>query len=186
MVAHYKINLEGQRGSFILRQGLKTKTVSFKILKRKLNQRINLILELIAEKYTTFNIKVCSQDEIQDLNYRFRGKNTPTDVLSFPFNDMTLLKENIETPWSTLGDLAVCFEVCWRNARRFRKSFGEEVEKMMIHGILHLKGFDHDRSQLAHKIMTGLEESIQKVVKSKLGCPEWIEYKIRESREKRG
>ena len=157
----------------------------FNILKRKLNQRFNLILHFLAEKHTSLNVKICNKKEIQNLNLRFRNKNSPTDVLSFPHENNALLHQEKKSSGTFLGDLAICFEICWENSKSFQSSFREEVEKMLIHGILHLKGFDHERSPQAHKIMTELEKSIQREVKTQFGNPQWIEYDVRECGEMR-
>ena len=70
---------------------------------------------------------------MKDLNKKFRKKNNPTDVLSFPF------KKNKRY----LGDIAVSYEIV--NKRSKRKNFKLEFDKMWIHGYLHLVGYDHKK-----------------------------------------
>ena len=71
---------------------------------------------------------------MKNLNNKFRKINKPTDVLSFPLN----IKLNRNT---YLGDIAICFEIV--NKRSKESFFDHELDKMWIHGYLHLKGYNH-------------------------------------------
>ncbi len=71
-------------------------------------------------------------DRLEDLNTRYRGKRRPTDVLSFPGDE------------SHLGDIAVSSETTRRQARRRRQEPGREAQVLLIHGFLHLLGYDHE------------------------------------------
>ena len=77
--------------------------------------------------------------EIHLLNRQYRGKDTPTDVLSFPLAD--------EWQPSLLGDVVISFETAARQARRRGHSLHEELQTLLIHGILHLLGYDHEVSR---------------------------------------
>ena len=72
------------------------------------------------------------------LNKKFRNKNKPTDVLSFPFQKRTNYKKNIY-----LGDVAISYEII--NKRSTKSNFFFEFDKMWIHGYLHLLGYDHKK-----------------------------------------
>lgn len=72
---------------------------------------------------------------IKRLNRDFRGKNKATDVLSFPAGDFV---EGLA------GDLAVSLDTAARQARRFGLTLEEEVKTLLLHGILHLAGYDHE------------------------------------------
>ena len=71
---------------------------------------------------------------MKSLNNKFRKKNKPTDVLSFPFNNKFIKK-------SYLGDVAVSFEII--NKRSKQSNFSKEFDKMWVHGYLHLLGYSH-------------------------------------------
>ena len=71
---------------------------------------------------------------MKNLNNKFRKVNKPTDVLSFPLN--IKLKKNLY-----LGDIAISYEII--NKRSLNSIFDHELDKMWIHGYLHLKGYDH-------------------------------------------
>jgi probable rRNA maturation factor len=82
------------------------------------------------------NVLITSRRAIRDLNRRFRGKDKATDVLSFP----------VARGSSDLaGDIAICAELVVANAHAFRHSPAEELKILLLHGILHLAGYDHER-----------------------------------------
>lgn len=79
------------------------------------------------------NISITSSHEIQNLNRRFRRKNKATDVLSFPSC----------TP-GVAGDIAISLEIAADNASQLGHSLADEVRILILHGMLHLAGFDHE------------------------------------------
>jgi probable rRNA maturation factor len=91
------------------------------------------------------NVLVTSSAEMQSLNRRFRGKDSPTDVLSFPA---------LSGPKPHLaGDIAISAEIAARNARALGHIPALEIKILVLHGILHLRGFDHenDGGQMARR-----------------------------------
>jgi probable rRNA maturation factor len=81
-------------------------------------------------------VLLTSDAEIKRLNRDFRGKNKPTDVLSFPAPE--------EIAGQHAGDLAISLDTAARQAESFGHSLSEEVRVLMLHGLLHLKGMDHE------------------------------------------
>ena len=79
------------------------------------------------------NIYVTSSREMQDLNRRYRRKNKPTDVLSFPSR----------AP-GVAGDIAISLEIAAANAAEIGHSLATEVKVLILHGLLHLAGYDHE------------------------------------------
>ena len=79
------------------------------------------------------NIYVTSSHEMQDLNRRYRRKNKPTDVLSFPSR----------AP-GVAGDIAISLEIAAANAVEIGHSLATEVKVLSLHGLLHLAGYDHE------------------------------------------
>ncbi len=86
------------------------------------------------------NVRVTDDRELRALNRRFRGKDKPTDVLSFPAAQSA-------NPLSKLlaGDLAISLDIAKANAQRLGHSPAQEIKILVLHGILHLAGFDHER-----------------------------------------
>lgn len=102
-------------------------------------------------------IRLVSSDESQQLNQQYRGKNKPTNVLSFPFE----VPEGIEL--DLLGDLVICVDIVEQEAIEQQKTLNAHWAHMVVHGCLHLLGFDHidddeadEMEALETKIITGL------------------------------
>jgi probable rRNA maturation factor len=92
-------------------------------------------------------VLVTSSLELKRLNQRFRGKDKPTDVLSFPAEMMSKGR--------FAGDVAISADIASKNARRLGHSPAEEVKVLTLHGLLHLAGYDHeaDNGTMARKEM---------------------------------
>ena len=88
-------------------------------------------------KYLT--LAFVSDRRMRELNNQFRGKNTTTDVLSFPFE-----ADEFETDENTLGDIVISVEQAERQAAENNLDFDAEVKQLILHGILHLCGYDHE------------------------------------------
>ena len=86
------------------------------------------------------NVLVTSSSELKSLNRRFRGADKATDVLSFPAPPVTGRRAK-----RVAGDVAISADIARENARRLGHSVADEVKILVLHGILHLAGFDHER-----------------------------------------
>ena len=98
-------------------------------------------------------VRLCSESASQQLNEAFRGKNKPTNVLSFMAAQDLPADVQLELP---LGDLAICWPVVVAEAACQQKSIADHVCHLFIHGCLHLLGFDHEDDQEAIQ-MEGIE-----------------------------
>ena len=103
-------------------------------------------------------IRLVNSEESQQLNSQYRGKDKPTNVLSFPFE----VPDGIEL--NLLGDLIICIEVMKQEAKDQNKALFDHWAHLVIHGCLHLVGFDHISDNEALEM-----ESIEITVLSKLG-----------------
>lgn len=99
------------------------------------------------------NVLITSSQEMRSLNRRFRGKDKPTDVLSFP----PLLSFD-----RFAGDIAIAADIAARSARRLGYSTAQEIKILVLHGVLHLAGYDHQHDQ-------GEMASKEQSLRSKLG-----------------
>lgn len=90
---------------------------------------------------TALTIRVVGESESQTLNNEYRGKDKSTNVLSFPFEMPEGLPAGALAPM--LGDLAICAAVVQREAQQQHKSADAHWAHMIIHGVLHLLGYDH-------------------------------------------
>ena len=85
------------------------------------------------------NVLVTSSAELRSFNQRFRGANKATDVLSFPAQQVSLQTKRVA------GEVAISADIARENAGRLGHSVADEVKILVLHGILHLAGFDHER-----------------------------------------
>ena len=104
--------------------------------KKKLNKLSKF--SSFKNKNQEFTVMLTNNKKMKDLNSKFRNKNVSTDVLSFPSN----IKLNNKI---YLGDIAISFEII--NRRSKSSSFDHELDKMWIHGYLHLLGYDHKKNK---------------------------------------
>ena len=88
----------------------------------------------------TVNVLVTGNAALRSLNQKFRGKNQPTDVLSFPMPLSELGKRS-----RFAGEIAISADIATQNALRLGHTVAQEVKILALHGILHLAGFDHER-----------------------------------------
>lgn len=113
-------------------------------------------VRLAARKIATVNsvdVLVTNDQQLRALNQRFRGKDSPTDVLSFPA---------FAEPQSKLaGDIAISAHMAVRNSRRLGHSPSEEVKILVLHGLLHLAGFDHERD---NGVMARKEQQLRRAL----------------------
>jgi probable rRNA maturation factor len=145
--------------------------------RRDMTRRMLFVLGLICERPASVHVEFVDELQMGALNWQFRGKDKPTDVLSFPPHHVLEPEQPGVTrgakTLSNLGELAICVEVCSLQSKRHRCTLAHEVERMMIHGLLHLKGFDHERSQAAHAVMTSLEKGIRSQLLKQFGEPDF-------------
>ena len=110
------------------------------------------------QKDFELTIRIVEISESQALNHQYREKNKPTNVLSFPFEVPDGIELNI------LGDLIICIEVMKQEAQQQNKALFEHWAHLVIHGCLHLVGFDHINDDEAQEM-----ESIEISILEKLG-----------------
>ena len=124
-------------------------------------------LERLGLEPSVFDISLlaCDDSRIAALNADFRGKPAPTNVLSWPSDErgaavdgeMPLMPQH--GPDSELGDIAIAYDTCAREAAEAGKTMRDHTIHLLVHGTLHLLGFDHERDHDA-TLMEGLETEI--------------------------
>ena len=110
-------------------------------LKNKI-KKINKI-KFLKKKKQEFSVLLTNNRTMKKLNLKFRKKNKPTDVLSFPMQNITKNKNYI-------GDIAISYQIV--NKRAKNSNFFFELDKMWIHGYFHLIGYDHKKTDDYKKI----------------------------------
>jgi probable rRNA maturation factor len=109
-------------------------------LRRRAVEQFARKLETEVAKGRAFDCLVTTDSELRRLNREFRGKDTPTDVLSFPAHPLP----GIGRSSSHLGDLAISLPRASAQAREFGHKTEQEIQILMLHGVLHLLGMDHE------------------------------------------
>ena len=112
-------------------------------------------LEAVGRPDRSVTIVFVGDAAIRKLNQQFRGKNYPTDVLSFPTEPESFESEDE----SKLGEVVISFERAKAQARENGLSFTNEVQQLILHGLLHLCGYDHETD---HGEMNRLELKLRK------------------------
>ena len=107
------------------------------------------------------SVSFVSNSEIKNLNKIYRNKDAVTDVLSFPLtSEDGKVELNPETGAVQLGDVVISLETAVKQAQNFGHSLEREVGFLTVHSMLHLLGYDHEKSQLDQRIMREKEESV--------------------------
>ena len=112
-----------------------------------------LLVEL-KQNRAELSIALVGDKEMRPLNRRYREKNQTTDVLSF------FIEEQPQPGAALLGDVVISVEQARRQAQERNKTLKSEMVTLLIHGILHLLGYDHERSARQAKIMFALERKL--------------------------
>lgn len=92
-----------------------------------------------------FDVALVTDAEIKRLNRVFRGKNATTDVLSFPWNNATEVAR--EKRANFLGDIVISAPTAMRSAAVEGHSVETEIKQLILHGLLHLSGYDHETDE---------------------------------------
>ena len=130
-----------------------------KYLNRKL-KKISKIVKFFKGKNVTFTILLTNSLNMKKLNKKFRKHNKSTDVLSFPFfslNNLKLMKEKN----FYIGDIATSYEII--NSRSQKNNFSLEFDKVWVHGLLHLIGYNHVKNKDYFK-MNKIEKRILNLI----------------------
>ena len=126
----------------------------FQIEGKFLKKIAKKVLTVENRKLTELSIALVEPKRIKDLNIKYRKKNKTTDVLSFLYDGS--------------GEVVICPEVVKKNAKKFCLTFKKELTRTLIHGILHLLGYDHEKSKVATKKMEKKENYyFSKILNSK-------------------
>ena len=112
---------------------------------RLLRYRAVRLLRALGHARSELSIALVDDERIGQLNSEFRNKRGPTDVLSFSL----LEGAHRERRGALLGDVVISLETAARQARRAHRAFDGELARLLIHGTLHLLGWDHERADEA-------------------------------------
>jgi len=120
----------------------------------------NVLKEEKVEREMGLSIILVRPWRIKELNKRYKKENRITDVLSFgqKLNSKSLKFPSLPNENLELGDVVICLSEVKKSARKFSSSFKEELALVLIHGILHLLGYNHEKSDKEAKKMREREK----------------------------
>ena len=110
-------------------------------LAARLGRVARRLLRRLGRAETELSILLVDDREMRALNHRYRGIDRPTDVLAFAQSE-----GGGAVPDGLLGDVVISVDTAKRQAREIGHSLGHEADRLLIHGLLHLLGYDHERS----------------------------------------
>lgn len=133
----------------------------------KVSAFLERVLVHLGIQHWEVSVGFYSPREMQRVNAKFRKKDEATDVLSFPQfepGDLALEHESVPGQRIAVGDILVCPDIVQANADYFGCSYDEELRRVLVHGLLHLKGLDHKTND-AEEPMLQFQEEILSTLK---------------------
>ena len=115
--------------------------------------KVSIAVEEFSKKFNIsknfyFTVHSINEDESKKINKKTFNKNFPTDVLSFPlYNNIDSINNLDKNMSEDMGDMFVCRNVIKKNAEIYNKDFSEELQYIVIHGLLHLIGYSHKKNE---------------------------------------
>ena len=114
--------------------------------------KVSIAVEEFSKKFNIsknfyFTVHSINEDESKKINKKTFNKNFPTDVLSFPlYNNIDYINNLDKNMSEDMGDMFICRNVIKKNAKIYNKDFSEELQYIVIHGLLHLIGYSHKKN----------------------------------------
>lgn len=142
-------------------------------------QNLNKLLTISAQVFhqflktefkiqsTAITIAIISDQAMRKINFKFRNINKSTDVLSFPYQT-TLRRGKIPPKIELLGDILISGPMAYKQAKTFKISNTDEIIHLVVHGFLHLCGFDHEISIKEEKTMEKFESKLLSKIQTNL------------------
>jgi probable rRNA maturation factor len=133
---------------------------------RRVRKDLTTILSLLGQEESELSILFVGSLKMKTLNTRYRGIPKETDVLSFPMNEVPAFLPGASrfTPYASrsllLGDIVISIPKTQEQARTYRAPFYEELLRLLIHGLLHLLGYDHEGNRYQKARMERKEKEI--------------------------
>ena len=119
----------------VMRQGTRSRVVT----SEEVGRAARTVLKKLGQPRAELSVLLCDDATIHALNRDYRHKDKPTDVLAFAMRE----GDGAELAGDTLGDVVISLETATRQARERKVTARDEVRMLLVHGILHLLGWDH-------------------------------------------
>nr|MBF0222130.1 rRNA maturation RNase YbeY [Desulfobulbaceae bacterium] len=123
---------------------------------KRLIKTADTMLKLCGQASSELSVLLVSDQAMQALNKQYRNKDRPTNVLSFPLRDA----DEAEDSMSPLGDIVISTDTAALEAQLHKIPVQARLNRLLVHGLIHLLGYDHERSDSEHTIMTNKENEL--------------------------
>ncbi|MGH7709602.1 MAG: rRNA maturation RNase YbeY [Vulcanimicrobiaceae bacterium] len=124
---------------------IRVTTRRFRLRRRRIAQRAQNLLGAAGFAHADLSLSLVGDRAMRRLNRVHRGRDRATDVLSFPlYAPAELARVRREQAGSLLGDIVISLDTAARQARGYEATLDAEIDRLLIHGILHLLGHDHE------------------------------------------
>lgn len=133
------------------------------ITRGEIQKYLKRIAEILSLTDVSLSLILTDNEYIHGINRKYLQRDRPTDVISFSYRDdpFPLSEGMVEH----LGDIYLSLEMALENSGAYGVAFIDEVKRLMVHGILHLIGYDHELSDEEDRKMREKEETILKLLK---------------------
>ncbi|QEN05852.1 rRNA maturation RNase YbeY [Thiospirochaeta perfilievii] len=122
------------------------------------------ILNLLEIDNWEFSLTLCDNSYIHKINRDYRDKDKPTDVITFVMSDEPFpVTQEAGEPYSA-GDIIISLETVEENSKYFKVSYEEELKRVLIHGILHLMGLDHETNSEDEEMLIKQEKILKDLI----------------------
>lgn len=111
-------------------------------------------------QHFSFNVTLCDDERMRELNSEYRNKNKTTDVLTLALYEDIRAGDEMLFQEVELGDIFISAPVMNKQAEEFKVTIEQEFFHLLVHGFLHLLGFDHEISEAEEKLMEGHEKKL--------------------------
>ncbi|MBI5641334.1 MAG: rRNA maturation RNase YbeY [Nitrospirae bacterium] len=139
---------------------IKNSQRSINLDQRKIGRELGRALQLLGLHTAELSVLLVNSRRMKHLNARYRGIDKVTDVLSFPMDGQLF-----HAPSVPLGDIVICIPKAVSQAREYGVSFHDELLRLMLHGLLHLIGYDHEKNSYQKIKMQRKERELLNAVK---------------------
>lgn len=149
---------------------LSDKLIEDKNINENIKKAVNAATQYLNFKNEGLvSVTLCADNEIQELNLKYRSKDMPTDVLSFPMyefdkNGKIINEAFIEDQPILIGDIVISLERAKKQAIEYGHSVEREIAFLTVHSMLHLFGYDHELDEDRRRTMREAEEEILKAI----------------------
>jgi probable rRNA maturation factor len=142
---------------------------AIKIEKSIIEEAARKTLEWEGKSQIEVSIALVNDNRMRRLNKKYRSVDETTDVLAFAMNDGSAIRCSLEL----LGDVVISLPQALKQAKKFKVSFDEEVARLVIHGILHLLGYNDQSAPQRKKMEAALEAILEELKKDRIKFESW-------------